>query len=134
MFVKTYGFLRLRSAVQLGLMAVMWFDISALPLNFCNKKQEIEAGTWVAGIALFSKYHAFIEIIISGLKNLILKNANIVPTYFLFKWNPPKTNNSHNGHRTVTGLLQPGFSTKDKSGAFYLRSISYKNNMNKKDV
>ncbi len=25
--------------------------ISALPLNFCNKKQEIEAGTWVAGIA-----------------------------------------------------------------------------------
>ena len=27
---------------------------SALPMNFCNKKQEIEAGTWVAGIARFS--------------------------------------------------------------------------------
>ena len=27
--------------------------ISASPLNFCNKKQEIEAGTWVAGIARF---------------------------------------------------------------------------------
>jgi len=23
------------------------------PLNFCNKKQEIEVGTWVAGIARF---------------------------------------------------------------------------------
>ena len=29
--------------------------ISALPLNFCNKQQEIEVGTWVAGIAHFSR-------------------------------------------------------------------------------
>ena len=28
--------------------------VSALPLNFCNKKQEIEADTWVAGIARFN--------------------------------------------------------------------------------
>ncbi len=27
--------------------------ISALPLNFCNKKQEIEVDTWVAGIDRF---------------------------------------------------------------------------------
>jgi len=30
------------------------FCLSALPLNFCNKKQEIEVGTWVAGIARFA--------------------------------------------------------------------------------
>ncbi len=29
-------------------------SISALPLNFCNKKQKIKVGTWVAGIARFS--------------------------------------------------------------------------------
>ena len=41
-------------------MRRIWFcpdlphkKFSALPLNFCNKKQEIEVGTWVAGIARF---------------------------------------------------------------------------------
>jgi len=55
------------NAVQIRLMAVIVellyyhnpYGFSAFSLNFCNKRQEIEAGTWVAGIACF-RYAAII--------------------------------------------------------------------------
>ena len=43
-----------RSYIIFVSTTVSGIHIRALPLNFCNKKQEIEVGTWVAGIARFS--------------------------------------------------------------------------------
>ena len=45
------------------------------PLNFCNKKQEIEVGTWVAGIARFREVpllafpNKFLDISLLFIKN-----------------------------------------------------------------
>ncbi len=49
-----------------------WFPMilfSALPLNFCNKKQEIGAGTWVAGIARFGFLMLILGFLSKGIEN-----------------------------------------------------------------